>query len=79
MGVAVSTPRAVRLPNDLDDAVMSACGGPAEFSEWARNVFRRAVGHKLDFAAGYHEGKMKGWSDASTEFKAAMAKTQKVL
>jgi len=79
MSRGVSTPRAVRLPADLDDAVMNTCGGPGEFAEWARNVFRRAVGRKLDFTAGYQEGRMKGWAEASAEFKAAITRTQKEL
>jgi hypothetical protein len=69
-----STPRAVRLPEALDDAVMAACGGPEEFSEWARNVFRRAVGVPLNREAGYEEGKMKGWADANAQFRKAIAK-----
>lgn len=79
MSRGISTPRAVRLPNDLDDAVMAACGGPEEFAEWARNVFRRAVGVPLDFKAGYREGRAKGWAEASAEFKAAMVKTAKAI
>jgi hypothetical protein len=79
MSRGISTPRAVRLPNDLDDAVMAACGGPEEFGEWARNVFRVAVGRKLNFEAGYKEGRMKGWSEASTEFKAAITKTKAAI
>ncbi len=79
MSAATSTPRAVRLPQTLDDAVMAACGGQENFAEWARNVFRRQVGFKLNYDAGYAEGKAKGWSDASREFKAAMAKTSREL
>ena len=72
MSANKSTPRAVRLPNDLDRAVMTACGGPESFGEWARNVFRRAVGIKLDRAAGYEEGFRAGWTNAGRKFREAM-------
>jgi hypothetical protein len=71
-----STPRAVRLPESLDDAVMAACGGQDGFAEWARNVFRRAVGHPLNVDAGYEEGKMRGWADANEAFRKAINRTK---
>jgi hypothetical protein len=71
-----STARAVRLPETLDDAVMSACGGQAGFAEWARNVFRRAVGIPLNTEAGYEEGKMRGWAEANEAFRKAINRTK---
>jgi hypothetical protein len=69
-----STPRAVRLPDTLDVAVMHACGGQDHFGEWARNIFRRAVGIKLGYDAGYEEGRRAGWTDANAAFRAALDK-----
>jgi hypothetical protein len=80
MSRGVSTPRAVRLPDDLDTAVIAACGGdPKDFGEWARNVFRRAVGRPLNYEAGYQEGKMKGWSEANEKFRAAVLKAKATI
>ena len=73
-GARDSAPLAVRVPNDLVNAIYNACGGPERFPEWARNVFRRAVGVPLDTKAGYAEGYMSGWREANEKFKAALKK-----
>ena len=50
-----------------------ADGGPA-LAEYLRNVIRRAVGAPLDFAAGYAEGKARGWTEANERFRGAIKK-----
>ncbi len=63
-----STPKAVRIPNNVLDLAYAACGGEKKYPEWLRNVVRKAVGMRLDVDAGYQEGFMAGWSDAKSKF-----------
>jgi len=73
-----SVPVAVRLPNDMASAVFGAAGatGGPSLSEWLRNVIRRALGRRLDYDAGYEEGKAAGWADANARFRAALKESQ---
>jgi hypothetical protein len=69
-----STALAVRVPDDLLHRIHMASGathGPP-LAEWCRNVFRRAVGVPLDYAAGYEEGKAAGWTEAQARLRAAI-------
>lgn len=67
-----SAPVAVRLPLELREAALHAAGGQEHLAEWLRNVVRRALGRPLDYQAGYQEGKMQGWSEASQRFREAL-------
>ena len=71
-GANVSRVLAVRVPNDLADAALDRCGGQENLAEWLRNMIRQACRVPLNFEAGYEEGKMKGWADASARFRDAM-------
>lgn len=71
LGRKTSFVRAIRLPNDLDEAVIAACGGANKFAEWARNAFRHAVNIPLDYSVGYKEGRAAGWAASSADFQTA--------
>lgn len=73
-GRAQSTAVAVRVPNQLHALMQDAAGaekGP-QMAEWHRNVLRRAVRIRLDYDAGYEEGKAAGWADAQERLRAAL-------
>lgn len=67
-----STVVAIRVPKSLHELMVDRAGGPEALTEWHRNVLRAACRVPLDFRAGYEEGKMQGWAEASAKFREAM-------
>lgn len=69
-----SVPLCVRVPKALADRIFAAAGAEkgSELAEYLRNALRKVTGTKLDFAAGYEEGKAKGWAEANQRFREAM-------
>lgn len=64
----------MRVPNSLLALMQQAAGAPGgqALAEWHRNVLRRAVRIRLDYDAGYEEGKAAGWADAQERLRAAL-------
>lgn len=62
----------VRVPTHVAEDALRRCGGKGNLAEWLRAVIRHACTVPLDFQAGYEEGKMQGWADASAKFREAM-------
>lgn len=84
-----SQPLAVRVPNELYDRIVAACGGAetfkANFPAWARRAFSAAVGSprggtlggaQLD---GFEEGRRQGWAHANRVFREALERAAKEL
>lgn len=71
-----TTVLAVRVPNELAAAVVLAARGRAGFAEWARNVFRQALGRPLKYDAGYEEGKAAGWAASNERFREALRRAK---
>lgn len=67
-----STVLAVRVPNDVLDAAVNACGNRAKLAEWLRNLIRQACQIPIDYETGYDEGHRAGWAAANEKFKAAL-------
>ncbi len=69
---AVSTPKAVRVPNELLAEAYEAAGGRKRYAAWLRNVIRTALKKPLNYEVGYQEGFVAGWADG--KHKAAKSK-----
>ena len=73
-----STVLAVRVPNEVAEALLTAAGSEDALPEYLRHVLHAAAFGKLDFAlgpvqaAGYNEGKRQGWAHANAVFRKAL-------
>ena len=84
-----SLPLAVRVPLELYDRIVAACGGEeaftANFPAWARRAFSAAVGAprggNLGDAqlSGFEEGRRQGWAHANQVFREALSKAAEKL
>jgi hypothetical protein len=72
----------VRVPRELYNCIVDACGGEAAFKAafptWARRAFSAAVGAprggNLGDAqlSGFEEGRRQGWAHANAVFRQAL-------
>jgi len=84
-----SRPLAVRVPLELYERIVAACGGPETFTlnfpAWARRAFSAAAGAprggNLSDAqlSGFEEGRRQGWAHANKVFRAALERAAKEL
>jgi len=84
-----SRPLAVRVPLELYDRIVKACGGEEAFKQnfpaWARRAFAAAVGSprggNLGDAqlSGFEEGRRQGWAHGNQVFRAALERAAKEL
>lgn len=71
---------AVRVPNEVADALEAKAGGPEGLPEFLRRALHAAALGKLGWAldpaqaAGYDEGKRQGWAHANRVFREALQK-----
>lgn len=65
---------AVRTPHDIAEAVYAKAGAASgrKLAQWLRSVLTVAVGRPLNYEAGYEEGRMAGWNEASKRFREAL-------
>ena len=74
LGRRETTVLAVRVPWELAEQALGACGGRAALAEWMRNALRRACSVPIDKRAGYEEGYRAGWTEANARFRQALDK-----